>query len=120
MALGLPLATWGTIATIAGGTAAVGGAAYSVAAGESQSKQAKRARGKQESAQLQAQTLAEAEARKSDLANRAARRRQQDAGSLLGGDLVDPAKGPAGTLLTGQQIDEQKKLTLGRKSLLGG
>lgn len=120
MALGLPLATWGTIATITAAGAAVGTGAYSIASGEAQNKQAKRARSKQESQQLMAQTLAEAETRKAELTNRAARRRQQDAGSLLGGDLVDPAKGPAGTLLTGQQIDEQKKLTLGRKSLLGG
>ena len=120
MAASGTLATIATIAEIAGGAAAVGGAAYGVASGEAQSKQAKRARSKQEQAQQQAQTLAEQQARQTDIANRQAKRRQADAGTLLGGDLVDPAKGPGGTLLTGQQIEDQNKLKLGRKTLLGG
>lgn len=103
--------------------AALGGAGLlglGIYEGEKQMKEQKRALRAQEEAQDQAERAAFSEARRAELRERAANRRQPDTTSLLTGSRRRARQGAASTLLTGTRGVADAQLTLGRSSLLGG
>ena len=110
MVFGIPAAA------IAAG-ASVLSAGYGAYAGERGAAQQKKGLRRQQAAQSQVEARSIADTRKAELAQQRAQRQADnlDVGSIL---LGEQGKGLP-TLLTGQEGDEVKSLTLGKRNLLG-
>lgn len=106
------------IAGVAAGIAAAG-TGYAVYAGERASDAQKQAMAEQKQAQSQAAAAAELQRQKSEMAMRAANRRQPDIAGIMQ-SAAEAGSGPSSTMLTGPAGVAQQDLALGRSTLLGG
>lgn len=98
---------------------AVLSAGYQVHAGEQANRQQKRALRKQAEVQAQSLAAARAEQRRNDEELVRANRRRPEVGTLLTNELEAGSQGVGTTLLTGAGGVDQKRLKLGRSTLLG-
>ena len=106
------------IAGVAAGIAAAG-TGYAVYSGERASDAQKQAMADQKQAQTQAANAAESQRQKSEMAMRAANRRQPDIAGIMQ-SAAETSSGPSSTMLTGPSGVSQQDLALGRSTLLGG
>lgn len=113
------MAALSTIALVAGAAAAVGGTAYTVAAGERSNTLQRRARREQAASQQQALAAAASERRRAMEAERAANRKTPDVTDLLLGEQAAGQLGTASTMLTGPRGLENFRFKPPRQGLLG-
>jgi len=103
----------------ASAAAAAAGTGYSIYAGQKASDAQKQAMAEQKQAQSQATAAAELQRQKSEMAMRAANRRQPDIAGIMQ-SAAETSSGPSSTMLTGPSGVSQQDLALGRSTLLGG
>jgi hypothetical protein len=100
--------------------AAVTATAYSIYAGEEQSKKQGEALGQQRQAQAEATKAAEKQQATAEQNVNKANSKQPDAGAILSAATQAAKGGPAGTMLTGPMGVNAADLSLGKSTLLGG
>lgn len=100
--------------------AAVVGTGYSVYSGEKQKKQQKKSLAMQRDANMKAETAANQQADKADIAQNRANRKKANVGGILSAANQAGKSGAAGTMLTGSMGVDPGSLNLGSNTLLGG
>lgn len=108
-----------TIAALAGATAAVGGTAYSIYAGQKNQAAQKKALAAQTTAQQQAESNALSTERKSEIASNAANQKTPNVAAILARAQQMGSAGLSSTMLTGPGGVNSGNLNLGKTTLLG-